>query len=92
VQALLNKADDIKQFSERLLNIVQQLAQPDPTARLLPGFTQEGANRAEQFADYMQTFGAQVDSWPDGLSSALAPAMRQGTTAFVTVCIRCVLL
>lgn len=39
LQALLNKADDMKQFGERLLKGVQQLAQPDPAARMLPTFT-----------------------------------------------------
>ena len=40
LQALLNKASDIKEFAERLLSSVQTYAQPDPAMRMLPGFTQ----------------------------------------------------
>ena len=46
---------------------------------------QEGANKAEVIAEYMQDFNDKVKAWPDGNGSALAAAMNQGIRCFVNV-------
>lgn len=77
---LLQKADDIKSGTEKILLAIEIYLQPDPAARLLPGLSMDGLNKAENVGQEMTQLGTKL-----GVSEGYGAAMLSAGDAFTNI-------
>lgn len=70
---LMQKADDVKEYTEKILSAIEIFLQPDPAVRMLPGLTQEGLNKAETVGQEMTHLAASLGQ-NQGYGAALLTA------------------
>lgn len=57
---LIQRTEEIKTASERILSAVEAYIQPDPSQRLLPGMMQDGLNKPEAVGQDMSLLGTKL--------------------------------
>jgi endophilin-B len=76
LQTLLQKTDDIKMYTEKMVGSLEIFLQPDPAIRILPGLTHEGLNKPEALGAEMGHLGAKLQGSPYGT------ALKAGEQAY----------
>lgn len=59
-QLLMEKSDNIKVHTEKILAAIESYIQPDPSLKILPGFKHEGPTKSEKLGNEMASFGEAI--------------------------------
>lgn len=76
----LQKADDIKTGTQKILAAIEVYLQPDPAIRILPGLTIDGLNKGEVVGQEMSQLGTKL-----GVNEPYGAAMLASADAFTNL-------
>jgi len=77
LQRLINRAEEIKSSTEKILSDIEAYIQPDPSLRILPNMMMEGLNKPETVGQNMSQLGTKL-----GTEDSYGKIMIKGGEAF----------
>jgi len=77
LQRLINRAEEIKSSTEKILSDIEAYIQPDPSLRLLPNMMVDGLNKPETVGQDMSQLGTKL-----GTEDSYGKVMIKGGEAF----------